>query len=79
MYYVYILRSLADETKHYTGFTKDLKKRIVKHNKGDVSYTSKFRPWKIHAYVAFSSEERARSFERYLKSHSGRAFAMKHF
>ena len=74
MYYVYILRSLADETKRYTGFTKDLKNRIVKHRKGDVSYTSKFRSWKIHTYIAFSSEEKARSFERYLKSHSGSAF-----
>jgi len=79
MYYVYILQSLTDTSKHYTGFTKDLKKRIEKHNNGEVPHTSKDKPWKIINYTAFESEDKARSFEKYLKSHSGRAFAQKHF
>jgi hypothetical protein len=29
--------------------------------------------------VAFSDKERAVAFEQYLKTHSGRAFAKKHF
>lgn len=41
MYYTYILQSLTDESKHYTGFTTDLKKRFMKHNNGEVPYTKK--------------------------------------
>ena len=79
MYYVYILESLSVTTKHYTGFTTDLKKRFIKHNNGEVSHTAKYKPWKIVTYTAFESEDKAKSFEKYLKSHSGRAFARKHF
>jgi len=39
--------------------------------------TSKYRPWQLKTYVAFSNEERAVAFEKYLKSGSGRAFAKK--
>jgi hypothetical protein len=34
-------------------------------------------PWKLVTYVAFSDIEKARAFERYLKSGSGHAFAKK--
>ncbi len=79
MYYVYILQSLADDTKHYTGFTEEIEKRLIKHNNGEVPHTTKYKPWKIIIYTAFESQEKARSFEKYLKSHSGRAFSKKHF
>ncbi|MBN1547490.1 MAG: hypothetical protein JW902_12610 [Syntrophaceae bacterium] len=39
----------------------------------------KFRPWELDVAIAFTSRERAAEFEKYLKSHSGRAFAAKHF
>lgn len=76
MKYVYILESL-DRLHHYTGVTDDLRKRLEKHNNGEVPHTSKFKPWGIKTYVAFSDPERALAFERYLKSASGRAFAIK--
>ena len=79
MFYVYILQSISDKNRYYTGFTKDLKKRIEKHNNGEVPYTSKYKPWKLINYIAFENETKARNFEKYLKSHSGRAFAKKHF
>ena len=41
--------------------------------------TAKHRPWKLKLYVAFETLELARSFERYLKSGSGHAFAKRHF
>jgi hypothetical protein len=44
-----------------------------------VPHTSKFRPWQIETAVAFRSKDKAVAFEQYLKSHSGRAFAKKHF
>jgi len=78
-HYVYILVSEADETRHYTGLTEDIEARLKAHNQGQVSHTSKYRPWRIETAVAFRSRERAAEFEKYLKSHSGRAFASKHF
>ena len=74
MKYFYILRSLAGE-HFYTGITGDLRARLEKHNSGAVPHTSKFRPWQIRTYVAFTDEQRAIEFEKYLKSGSGRAFA----
>ena len=75
MKYVYILQSLADSNRFYTGITEDLDARLLKHNSGSVSHTAKYRPWRVKSYVAFTDEIRARSFESYLKSGSGRAFA----
>jgi len=40
-------------------------------------HTSKYAPWKLITYVAFSDEQKAETFERYLKSGSGHAFAKK--
>ncbi len=56
-YYVYILVDVATGTHHYTGCTENLHERLVKHNKGDVPHTSKYRPWRIETAVAFSSED----------------------
>src|SRR2546423_10593599 len=74
MVYVYILRSV-ETPEHYTGITADLRSRIKKHNAREVSHTSKYVPWQIKTYVAFSDEKQAFEFEKYLKSPSGRAFA----
>lgn len=74
MKYVYILRSLSGD-HHYVGITDDLIARLERHNSGAVTHTSKFRPWQIKTYIAFSDEARAFAFENYLKSGSGRAFA----
>lgn len=77
MRYVYILESLGGAGHHYTGVTDDLKNRLIKHNAGDVPHTSKYKPWRINTYVAFSDGRRALAFEKYLKSASGQAFAKK--
>ncbi|RWG60127.1 MAG: hypothetical protein EOQ64_03030 [Mesorhizobium sp.] len=50
---------------------------MAEHNAGKSSHTSKFLPWRIVTYMAFSSRAKATSFERYLKSGSGHAFASK--
>jgi putative endonuclease len=78
MKYVYILEGL-DSGHFYVGVTEDLRARLAKHNAGEVSHTSKYGPWRIRTYIAFSDEQRAIAFEKYLKSGSGRAFAKKHF
>jgi len=77
-HYVYIVVSKADNTRHYTGLTEDLEARLKAHNTGKVFHTAKYRPWQIKTAIAFRSREKAAEFEKYLKSHSGRAFAKKH-
>ena len=77
MTYVYILQSIPSPEKYYVGVTQDLRSRLQKHNAGDVSHTSKFLPWEIKTYIAFTDEKQASAFEKYLKSASGRAFAKK--
>jgi predicted GIY-YIG superfamily endonuclease len=77
MKYVYILQSLTIPDRRYVGLTGDLRARLKKHNAGEVAHTSKFLPWRIQTYFAFSEEERAVAFERYLKTASGRAFSRK--
>ena len=77
--YVYILQSDAHPDRFYVGMTDDLHKRLHKHNAGGVTHTAKFKPWVIKTAIAFRDRERAAEFERYLKTGSGRAFALKHF
>lgn len=77
MYYVYLLRSLKNLSKTYIGYSTDLEQRVQAHNAGQSEYTYNDRPWKLISYVAFDSEEKARSFEKYIKVGSGNAFAKK--
>jgi len=78
-YYVYILVSDSNPDHHYTGCTTNLDARLKKHNEGSVSHTAKYRPWQIETAISFRSKEKARAFEAYLKSGSGREFARRHF
>ncbi|MEO9168629.1 MAG: GIY-YIG nuclease family protein [Aestuariivirga sp.] len=76
MKYVYILQSEVGD-HHYVGLTSDLRARLKAHNAGHVPHTSKFLPWALKTYVAFSDDQAAIDFERYLKTASGRAFSKK--
>jgi predicted GIY-YIG superfamily endonuclease len=78
-FYVYIMVSQADEKTHYTGVARDLQERLLKHNQGGCAHTARHWPWRIETAVAFRSEKKARTFEKYLKSGSGREFARRHF
>lgn len=77
MYYVYFLKSLSNESKTYIGYTCNLKERLKTHNTGGSIYTKPDRPWKLVAYIAFDSKEKALNFEKYIKVGSGAAFAKK--
>jgi predicted GIY-YIG superfamily endonuclease len=77
MYYVYVIRSLSDSEQTYIGAAADLNQRIADHNAGKSAHTSKFVPWELEFYVAFPEKQTAYEFEKYLKFHSGRAFAQK--
>lgn len=77
MYYVYLLESLSEQRQRYVGVTSDLKQRLQEHNAGQSMHTSKFKPWRLETYIAFTNRNKAEAFERYLKSGSGHAFANK--
>jgi len=77
MWYVYIIRSISSPEQQYVGATTDLRRRLLDHDAGKSAHTSKFTPWQLVWYCAFSDKHKALAFEKYLKSHSGRAFANK--
>jgi len=75
VHYVYLLVSARSRSRRYVGVTTDLKQRLAEHNSGKSPHTAQFKPWRLVTYVAFSDEQQAAEFERYLKSDSGHAFA----
>ncbi len=77
MWYIYIIRSVSFPDQKYIGASTDLKQRVADHNAGKSVHTAKFSPWKLDWYCAFPDKYKALEFEKYLKSHSGRAFAKK--
>ena len=77
MHYVYLLQSESVADQRYIGVTSNLRQRPVEHNVGKSPHTSKFVPWKLVTYIAFSDERKAATFEHCLKSGSGHGFARK--
>ncbi len=77
MWYVYFLQLSNDDI--YVGWTNDLPRRVVSHQRGRVDSTSAHLPVVLKSYVAILTEEKARALERYFKSGSGKAFANKRF
>jgi putative endonuclease len=69
MFYVYLLENEIGE--FYTGFTSDLRKRLVKHNQGN-NFSTKNHKWHCIYYEACAEEEDARRREKYLKTTAGR-------
>ena len=73
MYYTYVLYSKKDK-ECYTGFTKNLKLRFEKHNKGLVESTKHRRPFELVYYEACLDRSDAIRREKYLKSFHGKMF-----
>jgi len=78
MRYVYLLRSESHEKQTYVGLMTNFPKRLKQHNAGESPYTARFRPWKPVVVLRFDDDQKAKQFERYLKSGSGHAFAKRH-
>ena len=74
-YTVYILRCADQST--YTGCTSNFEKRMVRHIKGQVSYTNTRLPVSVLVTIQFPDKYKAYEFEKYLKSGSGKAFCQK--
>ncbi len=70
-YYIYTIFSLKDK-KFYTGYTSNLKRRLLEHAKGLSKATRFRRPFLLIHYEYFINEDDAKSRERFLKSGFGR-------
>ena len=77
VYSAYLIESLSAQGQRYVGTTTDLKQRLREQTEGKSFHTTKFRPWKLITYIAFTNRAKEEAFERYLKSGSGHAFARK--
>lgn len=77
MQYVYILK--CGDGMPYTGCTKDLKAKFLRHTNGIIPATKSRLPIELIFYCAFKDKYKAFEFEKYLKSGSGRAFMQKRF
>ena len=77
--WVYVLRSLKNAERIYVGLTEDIDRRFSEHNAGECDSNYKFRPWKCEVKIWFEDTEKAKRFEAYLKSGSGRTFSKRHF
>ena len=77
MFYVYVLIRDKDG-KLYTGFTNDLRKRLLKHNSGKVFSTKLRRPLKLIYYEVCLNEQDARQREKYFKAGVGKRFIKQH-
>ena len=73
MYYTYVLKSKKD-TRFYTGWTDNLKSRILAHNSGKVSSTASRRPFVLVYYEACQDKVKAIKREKYFKTGYGRNF-----
>ena len=64
---VYILKSEKDNA-HYVGQTKNMERRLLKHNRGEVRSTRHRTPLKFIISVTCKTRADALKVERYLKS-----------
>ena len=81
MVYTYVLQSLKDD-KFYTGSTNDLRRRVKKHEQGDIPSTRYRRPFKLIYYEACINDHDARLREKYLKTAWGKRYIknrLKHY
>jgi putative endonuclease len=69
MFYVYVLENELKDT--YTGYSRNLRERLAKHNQG-INFSTKNHAWRCIYYEACLDEDDARRRERYLKTTAGR-------
>ena len=66
-YYVYMLKSIEKKIVTYVGYTSDLKKRIILHNKGLGAKFTRGRKWRLIYKEKYVSKNKAISREYYIK------------
>lgn len=71
-FYIYVLKSLNEREEFYIGYTDNLKKRLQEHNRGAVTSTKRYLPWKLIYFEACLHREDAQRRENYFKTSQGR-------
>jgi len=71
MFYVYILES-KKKNDLYIGYSADLRKRVIKHNRGLSFSTKNKTPLKLIYYEACLNKNDAKRREQYFKTNQGR-------
>ncbi|KKP90247.1 MAG: hypothetical protein UR94_C0029G0004 [Parcubacteria group bacterium GW2011_GWA2_36_10] len=72
MYYVYLL--LLKNKQIYTGFSSNLKRRLLEHKNGQVISTKHKRPLYLIHYEVYSLKSDAERREKFLKTSDGKFF-----
>ena len=70
MHYVYLIRSEAND-QLYIGYTTNIKRRILEHNRGENQSTKHYKPWKLIFAEIYIEEMDAKRREQYLKTNQG--------
>jgi putative endonuclease len=71
VYYVYVLRSVVNY-RLYTGYTKDIERRLAEHNSGKTKYTRLTKPFELVYKEGYNTSLEAARREKFLKSGKGR-------
>ena len=67
-YYVYVIATRKNlKLTTYVGYTNNLKKRLILHNKGKGAKFTRGRQWKIIYVEKYSTKSEAISREYYIK------------
>ena len=77
MWYVYFLELKNGDI--YVGSTNDLRRRFAAHQAGQVQATKANLPAVLKSYVAVETALQGRRLEKYFKTGSGKAVAIKRF
>ena len=68
-FYVYIIQSFSDES-YYKGFSETPANRLLEHNNGRCTYTSRKTPWRLVYIEQLATKREALIRERGLKKYA---------
>ena len=72
-YFVYIIFS-ESLNRFYVDYISDLEKRLLEHNNGFSTFTSKAKDWVLKYHETFSSRAEARMREKEIKLKKSRKY-----
>ena len=72
-FYVYVLQSQKDKY-FYTGYTKDIRRRVKQHNNGEVISTKLRIPFELVYWEGSLNQQDATRREKYLKTAWGKRY-----
>lgn len=71
VYFVYVLKSLVNNSSYVGVTNKEVGVRLAEHNGGQNRWTRKYRPYKLIYYESYYCKKDACHREKFLKSGLG--------